>query len=33
MKAAVYTGTRNLYEHMIPAMKSLMINSPVDKSI
>ena len=31
MRAAVYTGTRNLYEHMIPAMKSLMINSPVDK--
>ena len=31
MRAAAYTGTRNLYEHMIPAMKSLMINSPVDK--
>lgn len=31
MTAAVYTGTRNLYEHMIPAMKSLMINSPVDR--
>lgn len=31
MKAAVYTGTRNLYEHMIPAMKSLLINSPVDR--
>ncbi len=31
MKAVVYTGTRNLYEHMVTAMKSLMINSPVDK--
>ena len=31
MKAVVYTGTRNLYEHMVTSMKSLMINSPVDK--
>ena len=31
MKAVVYTGTRNLYEHMVTAAKSLMVNSPVDK--
>lgn len=31
MKAAIYTGTRNLYEHMIPAIKSLLCNSDVDK--
>ena len=31
MRAAVYTGTRNLYEHMMPAMKSLLCNSEVDK--
>ena len=31
MKAVIYTGTRNLYEHMVTAMKSLLINSPVDK--
>lgn len=31
MKAAIYTGTRNLYKHMIPAIKSLLYNSDVDK--
>ena len=31
IKAAVYTGTRNLYEHMVPAVKSLLANSDVDK--
>ena len=31
MKAAVYTGTRNLYKHMIPAVKSLICNSDVEK--
>lgn len=31
MKAAIYTGTRNLYEHMIPAIKSLLYNSDVDR--
>ena len=31
MKTAVYCGTRNLYPHMIPAIKSLMANSDVDK--
>lgn len=31
MKAAVYTGTRNLYCNMVPAVKSLLINSDVDK--
>ena len=31
MKTAVYTGTRNLYPHMIPAVKSLLINSDVEK--
>ena len=30
-KVAVYTGTRNLYQHMIPALKSLIANSDVDK--
>lgn len=29
-KVAVYTGTRNLYEHMMPAVKSLVANSDVD---
>ncbi len=29
-KAAIYTGTRNLYQHMIPAIKSLLANSDVD---
>ena len=31
MKAACYCGTRNLYEDMIPAVKSLLKNSDVDK--
>lgn len=31
MKAAIYTGTRNLYEYMIPAIKSLLVNSDVGK--
>ena len=31
LKAAVYTGTSNLYPHMIPAVKSLLINSDVEK--
>lgn len=31
MKAAVYTGTRNLYQDMIPSIKSLLINSDVEK--
>lgn len=31
MKAAIYTGTRNLYEHMIPAIKSLLCNSDVER--
>ena len=31
MKAVVYAGTRNLYQHMVTATKSLLINSPVDK--
>ena len=31
MKAAVYCGTRNVYEDMIPSMKSLLIHSNVDK--
>lgn len=30
IKSAVYVGTRNLYEDMIPAVKSLLINSDVD---
>lgn len=30
MKTAVYTGTKNLYPHMIPAIKSLLFNSDVD---
>ena len=30
-KYAVYTGTRNLYTHMVPAIKSLLANSDVDK--
>lgn len=29
-KSAVYVGTRNLYRDMIPAVKSLLINSDVD---
>lgn len=31
MKVAAYTGTRNLYESMIPAVKSLIMHSDVDK--
>ena len=31
MKKAVYVGTRNLYEDMIPAVKSILVNSDVDK--
>ena len=31
MKAAVYCGTRNLYGDIIPAVKSLLCNSDVDK--
>lgn len=30
MKAAVYAGTRNLYENMIPPLKSLLLNSDVE---
>ena len=30
-KIAVYTGTRNYYEYMVPAVKSLLANSDVDK--
>lgn len=30
-KVAAYTGTRNLYEHMIPSVKSLVANSDVDR--
>jgi len=31
MRAAVYAGTRNVYQDMIPAMKSLLIHSNVEK--
>lgn len=31
IKAAVYSGTRNLYPHMVTAAKSLVANSSVDK--
>ena len=31
MKAAVYSGTRNLYSDMVTAAKSLLHNSDVDK--
>ena len=31
MKQAVYCGTRNVYADMIPSVKSLLINSDVDK--
>lgn len=31
MKTAMYAATRNLYPDMIPAVKSLLINSDVDK--
>lgn len=30
-RAAAYCGTRNLYQDMIPAIKSLLLNSNVDK--
>lgn len=30
-KVAAYTGTRNLYSDMVPAIKSLLINSDVEK--
>ena len=31
MRAAVYSGTRNVYKDMIPSMKSLLIHSNVEK--
>ena len=31
MKVAVFTGSRNLYHNMIPAIKSLLLNSDVQK--
>lgn len=31
MRVAAYCGTRNLYKNMIPALKSLLVNSNVDK--
>lgn len=31
MKAACYCGTRNLYEDMVPSVKSLLLHSDVDK--
>lgn len=31
MKAAVYGATRNVYEDMLPSIKSLLLNSDVDK--
>lgn len=31
MKAAIYTATRNLYKDLIPAIKSLLVNSDVDR--
>ncbi len=31
MRAAVYAGTRNLYPDMVPAVKSLVANSSIDK--
>ena len=31
MRAAVYSGSRNLYPHMVVAAKSLIANSSVDK--
>ena len=31
MKYAVYTATRNLYDKLVPSIKSLLINSDVDK--
>lgn len=31
MRAAVYTGTRNVYSDMIPAVKSLIANAKIDR--
>ena len=31
MKAVIYTGTRNIYDQMIPAIRSLVTNTEVDK--
>ena len=31
MRAAVYAGTRNVYQDMIPSMRSLLVHSNVDK--
>ena len=31
MKYAVYTATRNLYDRLVPSIKSLLMNSDVDK--
>lgn len=31
MRAAVYSGTRNVYDNMVIAMKSLLVNSTIDK--
>ena len=31
MRAAVYNGTRNLYENMLAAAKSLLVHSNVEK--
>ena len=31
MRAAVYSGSRNLYPHMVTAAKSLVANSSVEK--
>ena len=31
MRAAVYTGSRNLYQHMVVAVKSILINSNVER--
>lgn len=32
-RTAVYTGSRNLYEHMVPAAKSLLCNSDVERIV
>ena len=31
MRAAVYSGTRNIYQKMLPSMKSLLMHSNVEK--
>lgn len=31
MRAAIYSGTRNIYEKMLPSMKSLLMHSNVEK--